>query len=115
MESRLDQLYRLKKKYGATVEEMLDYLDRCRRELDDIQDAGDTLAASGKAAEARRKRPPGRRRRACPRPGIRRPQAAGGADPHRAATAGHAAEFGLPIRFSRSRPWTATAWTRCGS
>ena len=31
VESRLDQLYRLKKKYGATVEEMLTYLDRCRQ------------------------------------------------------------------------------------
>ena len=43
MEGRLDQLYRLKKKYGPTVEEMLEYQARCRRELDDIQDAGDTL------------------------------------------------------------------------
>lgn len=40
MEGRLDQLYRLKKKYGPTVEEMLEYQTRCRRELDDIQDAG---------------------------------------------------------------------------
>ena len=31
LESRLDQLYRLKKKYGATVEDMLDYLDQCGR------------------------------------------------------------------------------------
>ncbi|MEI3103127.1 MAG: hypothetical protein V8S97_02720 [Oscillospiraceae bacterium] len=43
MEGRLDQLYRLKKKYGPTVEEMLEYQARCRRELDQIQDAGDTL------------------------------------------------------------------------
>ena len=43
VEGRLDQLYRLKKKYGPTVEEMLEYQTRCRRELDDIQDAGDTL------------------------------------------------------------------------
>ena len=43
VEGRLDQLYRLKKKYGPTVEEMLEYQARCRRELDDIQDAGDTL------------------------------------------------------------------------
>ena len=42
-EARTDQLYRLKKKYGPTVEEMLEYQARCRRELDDIQDAGDTL------------------------------------------------------------------------
>ena len=43
VEGRLDQLYRLKKKYGATVEDMLTYLDNCRRELDDIAYAGDAL------------------------------------------------------------------------
>ena len=43
VESRCDQLYRLKKKYGATVEDMLDYLDKCRRELDAIETADDTL------------------------------------------------------------------------
>jgi len=42
-ESRADQLYRLKKKYGATVEEMLDYLDQRRAELDAIETADDTL------------------------------------------------------------------------
>ena len=44
VESRLDQLYRLKKKYGATVEDMLAYLEQCRRELDEITYAGDALA-----------------------------------------------------------------------
>ena len=43
VESRMDQLYRLKKKYGATVEDMLDYLRRCTEELAQIEDAGDTL------------------------------------------------------------------------
>lgn len=43
VESRLDVLYRLKKKYGSTVDEMLDYLEHCRRELEQIQDADDTL------------------------------------------------------------------------
>jgi len=43
VESRCDQLYRLKKKYGATVEDMLAYLDKCRGELDAIQTADDTL------------------------------------------------------------------------
>ena len=43
LEGRLDLLYRLKKKYGATVEDMLDYLERCRKELDEIQFADDTL------------------------------------------------------------------------
>ena len=42
-ESRADQLYRLKKKYGATVEEMLAYLDQRRAELDAIETADDTL------------------------------------------------------------------------
>lgn len=44
VESRCDQLYRLKKKYGATVEDMLAYLDRCRAELDAVETADDTLA-----------------------------------------------------------------------
>ncbi len=43
VESRSDQLYRLKKKYGATVEDMLSYLDKCRAELDAIETADDTL------------------------------------------------------------------------
>ena len=43
VESRMDQLYRLKKKYGAMVEDMLDYLHRCTEELAQIEDAGDTL------------------------------------------------------------------------
>ena len=43
VEGRLDLLYRLKKKYGATVEDMLAYLDKCRVELDQICYAGDTL------------------------------------------------------------------------
>lgn len=44
VESRMDLLYRLKKKYGATVEDMLDYHARCEAELAQIEDAGDTLA-----------------------------------------------------------------------
>ncbi len=43
VESRCDQLYRLKKKYGATVEDMLAYLEKCRGELDAIETADDTL------------------------------------------------------------------------
>lgn len=43
VESRADQLYRLKKKYGATVEDCLAYLDRCREELGAIETADDTL------------------------------------------------------------------------
>lgn len=43
-ESRLDQLYRLKKKYGGTVEEMLGYLARSKDELDRIEYADDRIA-----------------------------------------------------------------------
>ena len=44
LESRLDVIYRLKKKYGSTVAEMLDYLERCRQELDQIEFADDAIA-----------------------------------------------------------------------
>ena len=37
IEERLDRIHRLKKKYGSTEEDMLDYLERCRKELDDIR------------------------------------------------------------------------------
>lgn len=43
IEGRLDLIYRLKKKYGSTVAEMLDYLERSRQELEQIQDADDTI------------------------------------------------------------------------
>ena len=43
IESRLDVLHRLKKKYGGSVEEMLDYLNRCKKELDEIQFSTDTI------------------------------------------------------------------------
>ena len=43
VESRADLLYRLKKKYGATVEDCMAYLDRCRAELDAIETADDQL------------------------------------------------------------------------
>ena len=44
LESRLDILYRLKKKYGSSVDEMLEYLERCRKELDEIQFSEDHIA-----------------------------------------------------------------------
>jgi len=44
IEGRLDVIYRLRKKYGNTVEEMLEYLERCRTELDGIECAADTIA-----------------------------------------------------------------------
>lgn len=51
LESRADLLYRLKKKYGSTVEEMLEYLERCRVELDRIAFASDTAARLEKELE----------------------------------------------------------------
>ena len=44
VESRADLLYRLKKKYGGTVEEMLQYLARSKDELDRIEYADDRIA-----------------------------------------------------------------------
>lgn len=43
LESRLDVIYRLKRKYGDSVDEMLEYLDRCRNELDEIQFSEDRV------------------------------------------------------------------------
>lgn len=37
VEGRLDVLYRMRKKYGNTEEEMLSYLEKCQTELDEIQ------------------------------------------------------------------------------
>lgn len=51
VELRCDQLYRLKKKYGATVEDMMTYLEKCRQELDQITLADDTLAQLQKHRE----------------------------------------------------------------
>ncbi len=55
VEGRSDLLYRLKKKYGATVEEMLDYLEKSRQELDDMETADDTLARLEQQLEKARK------------------------------------------------------------
>ncbi len=54
LEGRLDTIYRLKKKYGSTVEEMLDYLERSRQELDQIQYADDTIARLSQKLEKAR-------------------------------------------------------------
>lgn len=43
IESRCDLLYRLKKKYGSTVEEMLAYLETCKAELERIEYADDRI------------------------------------------------------------------------
>ena len=51
MESRLDLLYRLGKKYGSTVDEMLSYLQKCREELDQIQYSSDRIGQLEKKLE----------------------------------------------------------------
>lgn len=43
VEGRLDVLYRLKRKYGDSVEAMLDYLEHCRKELDEIRFSEDRV------------------------------------------------------------------------
>lgn len=43
VEARLDTLYRLNKKYGGTTEEMLNYLNRCQEELQQIEMADETM------------------------------------------------------------------------
>lgn len=60
LEGRLDVIYRLRKKYGDTVEDMLAYLERCRQEREQIQYADDRIAKLEKqlktAVEETRKR-----------------------------------------------------------
>ena len=41
IESRLDTIHRLRRKYGASCEEILQYLDRAQKELDEIEFADD--------------------------------------------------------------------------
>lgn len=116
LESRLDVIYRLKKKYGDSVEDMLDYLERCRKELDEIQFSSDTIARLerdlGKAMEEVRRR------------GEALSQArreAAKALEERIQT--ELAQLDMPkVRFqvefrpkAGSTPWTKPDWTRCSS
>ena len=55
LEGRADRLYRLKKKYGATVEDMLEYLEQRKEELDQIAFASDTAARLEKQLEKQRR------------------------------------------------------------
>ena len=55
VESRCDQLYRLKKKYGATVEEMLGFLERSKEELEGIEYADDRIAQLEKTLDGQKK------------------------------------------------------------
>lgn len=51
IETRLDIIYRLKKKYGSTVADIMDYLNKCREELDQIEQSDDTLIRLAKEQE----------------------------------------------------------------
>ncbi len=44
VESRLDVIHRLRRKYGATCEDILAYQKKCQRELDEMELADDTIA-----------------------------------------------------------------------
>ena len=44
IESRLDQIYRLRRKYGATCDDILAYLEQAKTELDEIEFADDHIA-----------------------------------------------------------------------
>lgn len=59
IETRLDQLYRLGLKYGGTVEEMLAFLETCKKQLSDIELSDEHIARLTKeyqAAEAEAQR-----------------------------------------------------------
>ncbi len=56
LEGRADKLYRLKKKYGPTVEDMIAYLEQRREELDQIAFASDTAARLEKQLEKERQK-----------------------------------------------------------
>ena len=44
VESRLDVIHRLRRKYGVTCADILAYMEKCQKELDEIQVADDTIA-----------------------------------------------------------------------
>ena len=56
IEERLDLLYRLKRKYGGSVEEMLAFLERSRRELEQLQDSDARLEQLGRQAQKEKAR-----------------------------------------------------------
>ena len=52
IEERLDIIHRLRKKYGATCEDILTYLEKAKQELDEIEFADDHLEKLKKKLEA---------------------------------------------------------------
>ena len=51
IESRLDTIHKLRRKYGVTCEDILAYLDKAKKELDDIEFADDHLEKLKKKLE----------------------------------------------------------------
>ena len=54
LESRISLLNKLERKYGKTEDELPEYLDECRKKLDDIEYAGDRLIKLERELEAQR-------------------------------------------------------------
>lgn len=44
VESRLDVIHRLRRKYGVTCQDILNYMEKCQKELEAIQVSDDTIA-----------------------------------------------------------------------
>lgn len=55
IEERLDIIHKLRRKYGATCEDILEYLDRAQKELDEIEFADDRLERLKKKVAAAEK------------------------------------------------------------
>ena len=56
LECRISLLSKLERKYGKSDQDLLDYLEECRRKLDDIEYADDRLAKLEKELETQKKR-----------------------------------------------------------
>ena len=57
VEERLEQLARLKRKHGGTIEAVLEHAERCRTERDRLANAGETTARLEGELEQPRRRP----------------------------------------------------------
>lgn len=55
VEDRLDVIQRLRRKYGATCEEILAYLETCEKELEAIEVSDDTIAKLQKALKEKKR------------------------------------------------------------